>query len=257
MTLAPVRADLEGLVEIAVAADGTYPILHSSGALAARATIDGVWLVGASAHPIGGDRLAVAMDVGDQAFLSVHSASATLARGSDPPRPSRLDISAIVGPGGTLHWAPAPGIAANGSRHAADAVVGLHPTAALYWKDTVVLGRGGERGGSWSSRLRVEVAGRPLVVGELALGEAFAGWASDAVLAGARCVQSIVVVEPVRGAPGPRTHAASGVLLPLSECAVQLTTWGASVSECRAVRRALVDDAGLREWAGGVLDTDD
>ena len=130
MTLAPVRADLDGRVEIAVAADGTYPTLHSSGALAARATIDGVWLVGASAHPIGGDRLAVAMDVGAEAFLSVHSASATLARGSDPPRPSRMDITATVGPGGTLHWAPAPGIAANGSRHAADAVVGLHPTAA-------------------------------------------------------------------------------------------------------------------------------
>ncbi len=254
MTLA--AADFDGLVEIAVAADGTYPTLRSSGALAARATIDGVWLVGAAAHPIGGDRLAVTVGVGAGAFLSVHSASATLARRSDPPRPSRMEMAATVGPGGTLHWSPAPGIAADGSCHAADAVIGLHPTATLYWKDTIVLGRAGEQGGAWSSRLRVEVAGRPLVVSELALGAAFAGWASPAVLAGARCVQSIVVVDPIQRAPGPSTHAAAGLVVPLSDCAVQLTAWGGSHSECRAVLRALIDDAGLGRWAGGVLESD-
>jgi urease accessory protein len=247
----------DGHVEIVVRSDGTggctYPTLRSSGALAVRATIDGVSLVGASAHPIGGDRLRVDIAVGRQARLSVRSASATLARGGHPPRTSRMDIAATVAEGGTLLWAPEPGIAAEGSDHLCDAIVSLQPTSSLCWSEAVVLGRVGEAAGSWASRLRVEVAGSPLVVSELALGSAYPAWPSPAVLGAARCGHSIIAVEPGCQAPGPTTLGHSGYLVPLSECALQIVTWGATFLESRSAQYALLADPFLAEWMKGSL----
>jgi urease accessory protein len=251
------RPTLDGHIEIVVRSDGSggnvYPTLRSSGALAARATIDGISLVGASAHPIGGDNLRVDIDVGTAAHLSVRSASATLARSSTPPAASHLKVTASVRQGATLHWAPEPGIAAQGSRHLTEAVISLDETASLYWSDVIVLGRVGESAGSWGSRLRVEVAGQPLVVSELELGPAFAAWSSAAVLGGARCVHSVILVKPGRQAPGPSTLAHSGYLVPLSECAMQIVTWGSNFLDSRTSWRALLTDPALTGWMDGAL----
>lgn len=248
---------LDGQVEVVVQSDGRggsrYPMLRSSGSLAARATIDGISLVSASAHPIGGDNLHIAVDVGAHAQVLVQSPSAMLARSSDLAMPSRLEISAMVGQGAVLHWAPEPGIAAQGSEHLTEATVSLHETSSLYWSDVTVLGRVEERPGSWGSWLRVDVGGAPLLVSDLRLGPSFEGWSSAAVLSGARCVHSITVVEPGRQAPEPVTHEDCGYVVPLSPCAVQILTWGNSFLASRSALYSLLAAPAIRDWMDGAL----
>jgi urease accessory protein len=242
----------DGHIDVASRANGSsvpsYARLHSSGALAVRATPEGVWMVGASAHPIGGDHLRVELDVGPDAELTMRSISATLARASTPPLESRMEITATVARGGTLRWAPAPGIAARGSVHRCDARISLQPTSQLTWSDAVVLGRLGEAYGSWSSRLRVEVEGRPLLDSDLALGPHFAAWSSSAVFNRARCAQSVVLVKPGHRAPEAITQGASGLMVPLSDCAVQLVSWGASLTESTGALLALASHPLLSAW---------
>jgi urease accessory protein len=257
-TLAPPAPRLwDGEIKVAVRANGaggcTYSTLHSSGALAVRATLDGVWMVGASAHPIGGDQLRVELDVGPDAELAMHSASSTLARSSTPPLASRMEISAQVARGATLCWSPAPSIAAQGSLHRCDTVVLLDPTSVLSWSDAVVLGRMGEGYGSWSSRIRIEVSGRPLLVSEVALGPQFGSWSSSAVLNGARCVQSVILVKPGHRAPEPITHLNAGLVISLSDCAIQLMSWGDSLTETAGVLRELICHPLLATWRDPVL----
>jgi urease accessory protein len=252
MQAPPARRVWDGHIKVAVQADGvggcSYTTLHSSGALAVRATLDGVWMVGASAHPLGGDHLRVELDVGPDAVLAMRSASATLARASTPPVASQTEITAEVAHGATLCWSPAPGIAARGSQHMCAARISLHPTSALTWSDAVVLGRMGEEYGSWSSRIRVEVGGRPLLVSDLALGPRFGSWSSSAVLNGARCAQSVILVQPGHRAPDPITHLTAGLLVPLAAGAVQLMSWGDSLTETGGVLRQLICDPLLAAW---------
>ncbi|HEY3844300.1 MAG TPA: urease accessory protein UreD [Acidimicrobiales bacterium] len=230
-----------------------YTSLHSSGALAVRATVEGAWLVGASAHPVGGDRMGVGLRVGRGASLTVRSASATLARASIPARASSMEVDAVVEDGGSLTWCPSPGIAARGSLHHTSAQIELGPTARLEWVDAIVLGRHAEPPGSWSSRLRVLVAGRPLVVSELALGPAFPAWTSPAVLAAARCALSVLVVDPARAVPAVgRTSGRHGYAVPLGEHAWQIVTWGATVSECHRTFGSLATEPS-RGWISTVL----
>jgi len=253
----PAQRLWDGNIKVAARANGTggcsYTTLHSSGALAVRATLDGVWMVGASAHPIGGDHLRVELDVGADALLKMRSASATLARASAPPLPSRMEITAEVASGATLCWSPAPGIAGRGSLHRCDARILLDPTSVLRWSDAVVLGRMGEEYGSWSSRIRIEVGGRPLLVSEVALGPQFGSWSSSAVLDGARCAQSVILVRPGHRAPQPITHLAAGLVIPLSDCAIQLMSWGNSLTETAGVLRDLICHPLLAEWRDLVL----
>jgi urease accessory protein len=255
--IAPAADLWDGHINVAAWANGSgvpsYASLRSSGALAVRATLDGVWMVGASAHPIGGDHLRVELEVGADAMLTMRSISATLARASTPPLESRMEITATVEEGGTLRWAPAPGIAARGSRHVCDARISLHPTSALMWSDAVVLGRTGEAYGSWSSQIRVEVDGRPLLVSDLSLGPHFASWSSSAVLNRARCTQSVVLVKPGHRAPEAIVHGTSGLAVPLSDCAVQLVSWGASLTESTTALRAVACDPLLADWLDPVL----
>lgn len=248
----------DGLVEIAARAEGTgptsYASLRSSGALAARANGEGVWLVGASAHPIGGDRLHISLNVGPGASLNVRSSSATLARAGVPPRESTMEIDAEVADGGTLCWCPQPGVAARGSRHRSSATIALQATSRLTWADAIVLGRRGEERGSWSSRIRVDVADCPLVVSDLALGPAFPAWSSCAVLGGARCVYNVLLVDPMRKAPAKGvTHPSAGYVVPVSAHAVQCVAWGATFREVRNAVRTLCAEALEVGWVCGAL----
>jgi urease accessory protein len=246
-------AEWMGEVDVAVAADDfgrlTFPILRSKGALAVRATGEEAYIVGAGAHPIGGDRLRIGVDVGPGGRLMVRSSSATLARPSVPPSQSLLAVDATVGDGGSLSWAPEPCVAAVGSDHFSSARVSLAERARLCWSDAVVLGRAGEAPGSWSNALRVEVAGRPLVSTELALGPAHPAWSSPSVLAGARAASSLLVVDPERPAPAATVlDGLAGYLVPLGAHAFVAVTWGATYAECRRALGALSEAGQVGAW---------
>ena len=213
----------------------TVSDLHCSGALAFRPTEWGVWMVGTEAHPIGGDRILARLAVGPGCEAKVRSVSASVAR-----RGAGSSVVAVVvrvAEAGVLDWDPEPGVAAEGADHRSDARIRLGSGARLRWRDEWVLGRVAEEPGSWASRIQIVYEDRPLVVSELATGPEAPGWGSSAVLAGARAVSSLVVVDSSRTFETGRASCgtAVGTRLPLVGPGMQITAWGEDLTDCRKV----------------------
>jgi urease accessory protein len=228
--------------------------LAASGLVGIRPTAWGAWLVGAGAHPIGGDVVVIGVDVGTGATLRVGSVAATVARPGKDGLESTTTVEARVGAGATLLWAPEPGVAAARARHRADARVALAPTARLAWMEQVVLGRAGESPGTWRSAVRVDRGERTELVGELGLGPEALGWSSPSVLGGCAAALTLVVVDPGCRVPPEAAEVvdggdARGVLVPtVSGATVQITAWGDHVASCRDVARSLFERLGPSVW---------
>lgn len=177
--------------------------LRSEAPLALRTTPDGVFMVGSAAGPIGGDQLALIVLAREDARLRVRSAAAQIALPGHGT--SRFVVRARVASGATLHWHPEPTIAADGCRHEIDVFLVCDLGARVVWSETVVLGRDGERGGKVTTRMRVDVGGRPVLRQTLTLGE---GTGSDgpAIVGDAKAVRSQFVLgyEVRPGADGGR-----------------------------------------------------
>lgn len=202
--------------------------LRSDGPLALRETPDAVYLVGAAAGPLGGDDLALDIDVGPGARLAVRSAAAMIALPG--PGPSTFALRARVGAGGRLDHAPEPTVAAAGSHHLTSADIELADGASLRWCEELVLGRHGEPGGRHVARIDVTVAGRPLLRHELRLDDP-AVFPGRAVLAGAVAVGGLVLAGPGVTA---RPFAADGLaVLPLAGPGVLVTALAGSAAELR------------------------
>lgn len=224
--------------------------LRCDGALAARLTPDGLYLVGAGAHPIGNDRLRVELDLGIACELTVRSSAATIARPGATAGTSSMTTLARVARDATLCWLVEPGVAVSGARHESDSRVELAPSARLCWRDEMVLGRHDEVvPGSWQSRLEVRRSGRALFVGAIAAGPAHVAWGSPAVLNGARAVVSLLVVDPQRPdgegrQPWRRRTAegdrARGGVFPLAGAAVEIVAFGDDLVACRHIVAELV-----------------
>lgn len=220
--------------------------LRATGAITFRPTRWGIWMVGTEAHPIGGDHQIVRVAVGPGCAAEIGSVSATVARrGASLGTPSCTAVAVRVGAGGSLVWSPEPGVAAAGADHVSEARVRLAAGARLVWRDEFVLGRVGEGPGTWRSRLRVSVGGRVVLASEVAAGPAAPGWTSRAVLAGARAVSTVVIID---GGFSPRGRKAgrwegpctSAIALPLTGPGVQITAWGSDLAGCRAGVEALM-----------------
>lgn len=208
--------------------------LRSEPPLVLRDTPAGVYLVGGAAGPVGGDRIALTVDVGPGAQLTVRSAAATLVF---PGRAeSRMEVHATVAPGGGLEWLPEPLVAVRGARHRSDTRIDVADGASLTWRDEVVLGRHLEEGGAVTARMALDVAGAPVLRQELMLDPSAPTWTSYAVGAGARAAGSIVLVDP-SWTVAPSTAAAVGdaaAVLPLPGPAVQVTAIAGTAGGLRA-----------------------
>jgi urease accessory protein len=183
------RLDARGRTQVAV--------LHSDGPLALRETPQGVYLVGAAAGPLGGDDLALDIEVGPGSHLELRSAAGMLLLPGPQGHGSVLRISARVGPGGRLDFCPRPAVAVAGCDHRTRAEVELAARAALRWREEIVLGRHGEPSGRCASRLDVTLGGSPVYRGELTVGEP-ATDASSAVLAGAGAAGGVLLIDAER-----------------------------------------------------------
>jgi len=250
-----------GSLDIAVSGSSglrhRYTRLESSGALAARATPAGLFLVGAAAQPIGGDELEIRLALDAGAELDVRSVGATLARRAAPGDRSVMRTDVVLGDRAVLRWMPEPGIAAAGASHLSSTRVALASTSRLAWHEDVVLGRHGEVvPGSWTSRLEVLVCGRPLLVAELGLGPAAPTWELPSGLGGARAVSTLVLVYPPwRSAPPSSqlesTESGRGMLLPLEGPAVQMLAWGDDLRSCRTLIGRLLERGRGMRWHEG------
>jgi len=227
--------------------------LRSEGPIVLRPTPGSVvHMVGGAGGPLGGDLLTIEIVVGPGAELTLRTVAAAVALPG--PSPSVIEIDARVGEGGVLRWLPEPTVAAFGCDHRTRARVLVATGARLVWREELVGGRHGEIGGSVSSRMSVDLDGRPLVRHQVELGPGHPAWAGPAVGAGARCVGSLLVVDPrwadgcgpppVRLEEGGLDHTAAA--LPLAGPAAQVLVLTA---DARTLRRLL--DAGHQVLTGG------
>ncbi|MET7396752.1 urease accessory protein UreD [Dactylosporangium sp. NPDC005572] len=126
-----------------------------------------VHFVGGAAGPLGGDELSIELEVGPGALLVVRTVAASIALPGRDGAWSRLSIHAAVA--GTLLWLPEPTIAAAHCRHHTESTVDLAGDAVLVWREEVVRGRHGERGGEVRLSTTVRRDGRPLHRGDVTL----------------------------------------------------------------------------------------
>lgn len=147
------------------------PRIRAIGGLSARLTgADSVHLIGTAATPLGGDTIDVRIRVADGAQLTVRSVAASLAM----PGAERCDSSARwyfeVGAGASLIIDPEPMVVAGAATHSVTNIVALQQDSTLLLRERVQVGRFEEVEGGWSSSLRCDLAGRPLLRHRVELG---------------------------------------------------------------------------------------
>ncbi|WP_335937890.1 urease accessory protein UreD [Streptomyces sp. PTD5-9] len=127
-------------------------------------------LVGTRAGLLAGDELELGVRVGPGARLELVEPSGLVAyhhRGGSSRWRARVDIAE----GGELLWDARPFVVCDGARVARSMDVTLGAGARMLWRDTLVLGRSGERGGSVRATTRVTYDGDELLVEDLDLTE--------------------------------------------------------------------------------------
>jgi urease accessory protein len=159
-----------------------------------------VYLVNASAGPLGGDQLSLRITVRGGAFLRLRTVAASVALPGLDDGESLLAMTATVEEGGCLEYLPEPVVVADGARHATDIRVRLAAGARLVLREELILGRHAERGGSYRGSLRVDYAGRPLLRQCLDVSGTDAPSQGPAIMAGHRAAGTLLRVDEGRPA---------------------------------------------------------
>jgi urease accessory protein len=202
-----VRSAVRATTRLVVDAGGGAPRVrwaHAWPVVLRRTGPRRVHLVHAAGGPLGGDELALEVEVGAGAAVAVRSAGATLVQpGAGATVPARWSVTARVGPCGRLDWAPEPTVVSDGAALGSSLRVELASGAAATVREVVVLGRHGQVGGRYAGRLEVVVDGVPLLAHTTVLDGADPVLCGPAGTAGARAVGALVCAgaEPA-DAPG-------------------------------------------------------
>lgn len=110
-----------------------------------------------------GDELTIDVEVGDGCTLEVEDVGGTVAY----PGVSSWRLVARVGEAATLLWRGLPFVVASGAQTRRVTNVALGAGAAVLLRDTVVLGRHGERGGAIGAHTHIQDAHGPVLVEHL------------------------------------------------------------------------------------------
>ncbi len=187
---------------VAAGAGGSRPArVHESGSLRVRfphrdgAALDAV-IVNTGGGMTGGDRFALAVNVGAGADVSVTTAAAEKIYRSLGPD-TVLDLNLTVASGGRLTWLPQETILFDRARLRRKIDVDLAPDASLLLAEASIFGRSamGEtvRSGSFSDRWRVRVGGSLVFADAIRLDGAIArSLAAPAAAAGGAAVASVL-----------------------------------------------------------------
>lgn len=162
-----------------------------------------VRLVGSAAGPLGGDDLELTVVVGPGARLALSGVAATVALPGQRREPSRFAARLEIADGATVAYLPEPTVITSRARHETLLEIRLAGRARLVCRETLVLGRAGERPGRLSTTTHLLRDGRPLLRQHLEIGDATLD-ASIAGLAGRRVLATEIRIddEPVRPAGG-------------------------------------------------------
>ena len=192
------RAAIRASTRVAVDTAGAHQRIrweHAWPVVLRRTGARRVHLVHAAGGPLGGDDLALAVDVGAGAEVAVRSAGATLVQpgaGAAAGVPARWAVTARVGAGGLLDWAPEPTVVSDGAVLESSLRVELAADAAATVREVVVLGRHGQRGGRCTGGLELVVDGVPLLAHTAVVDGADPALNGPAGTAGARAVGTLV-----------------------------------------------------------------
>ena len=129
-----------------------------------------IGLVAVTALLLGGDAVEISVRVGAGASLEIVEMAGTVAYNARGEA-SSWTVRAEVAQGASLRWHGEPFVVSDGANVLRHSSIRLAPGARAALRETVVLGRSGETGGSLTSRTRVDLAGRPLLVEDLDLSD--------------------------------------------------------------------------------------
>ncbi|MGU3294741.1 urease accessory protein UreD [Williamsia sp. M5A3_1d] len=143
-----------------IARRGRTPLIRATGGLAVRQTgPDRVHLISTAATPLGGDRIAIGVEVQAGARLHLHTVAATIALPSRDDTVSDAEWTLEVADDAELVVDPLPTIVAADADHRTRTVVRAASTASVTIGETVQIGRHIEGAGRWSGRLHVDIGG--------------------------------------------------------------------------------------------------
>lgn len=196
---------------------------------------DQVHLISTAAGPLGGDELHLDIDVAAGTTLELRSVAATLVLPGQGG-PSRMVVTARVGPGAVLRFTPEPTILAAGCDHRLEVRLSLAATASVLWREEIVFGRHGETPGRCHTRFDATVDGAPLLRQELAVGDPAVD-TSPAVYGTARCAGSTLIAgpafTPAGGRPAEAAVADGVAVLPLAGPGTLVSALGDDAVELR------------------------
>ncbi len=127
-----------------------------------------VALVATSAVLVADDDIVIDVHVGAGAWLEIVETAGTVAYNAFGA-PSRWSARITVADGGRLTWLGEPFVVSDGANVDRVTTVDLAPTGTALLRETVVMGRVGERGGAVDVRTTVRQSGAPLLVERLDL----------------------------------------------------------------------------------------
>lgn len=127
-----------------------------------------VALVATTALLLGGDEVDLQLRVGSGAWLEIIETAGTVAYDAQGSS-SSWRVRALVEDGGLLLWHGEPFVSSNGSNTLRSSVFDLGRGAVLCTRETVVLGRTGESGGSVRIQTRVRCGHEAVLVEDLDL----------------------------------------------------------------------------------------
>ncbi|WP_433254293.1 urease accessory protein UreD [Streptosporangium sp. CA-135522] len=203
--------------------------MRSDPPLTLRGTAPGqVHLVSTAAGPLGGDDLALDIEVGAGSSLDVRSVASTLVLPGSGAAESLMTVTARVGPGASLRFAPEPTVLAAGCLHRVVVRLTLAEDARVSWREEIVFGRYGERPGRCHSRFDATAGDGPLLRQEFVVGDPAID-TGPAVYGDARCVGSILTT--VRA---PESAVGNGwAVLPLAGPGTLISALGRDCVELR------------------------
>ena len=177
-----------------------------------------VGLLASTALLLGGDVVELEVEVGPGACLDLVDVAGTVAYdGRGAPASWRVEVR--VADGGRLRWAGEPFVVADGADVTRSLVLDVAEGGRALLRETLVLGRAGQTGGSLRSRTTAARAGRPVLVDDTVLDPA-AHRSLPGMLGHLRVLDSLLAVGEELAAPpvGPTGHRATRFALAEPGC---------------------------------------
>ncbi|WP_432541592.1 urease accessory protein UreD [Kineococcus sp. SYSU DK002] len=169
-------------------------------------------LVGARALLLAGDRVAVDVHVGPGCALELVEVAATVAYDGRGGPAATWTTRVRLDAGARLRWDAEPLVVADGAHVERRTDLDLAAGAVARLRETLVLGRSGEAGGSVRLRTRAHLGGRPLLVEDLDLRDPRVR-RSPAVLGAHRRLETVVVLGERDEVPGALHLEGPGTLV--------------------------------------------